>query len=118
VNERNDWAGASKGADEPAVDPQVGTADIARPVAGKEHDQVGDLLRCGEPARRRGTGRCSPDLLRGLTTRTGDRIRDPSSSYIPVDTGPGLIELTRMFFGPNSFDNALPMFVTAALVAQ
>ena len=42
----------------------------------------------------------------------------PSSSYIPVDTGPGLIELTRMFFGPNSFDNALPMFVTAALVAQ
>jgi hypothetical protein len=78
VNERNDWAGASKGADEPAVDPQVGTADIARPVAGKEHDQVGDLLRCGEPARRRGTGRCSPDLFRGLTTRTGDRIRDPA----------------------------------------
>ena len=42
----------------------------------------------------------------------------PSSSHIPVDTGPGLTELTRMFFGPNSFDNALAMFVTAALVAQ
>src|SRR5882757_39930 len=41
----------------------------------------------------------------------------PSSSHIPVVTGPGLTVLTRMFFGPNSFDNALAMLVTAAFVA-
>src|SRR5271154_5024491 len=42
----------------------------------------------------------------------------PLPSHKGVDTGPGLTELTRMFLGPNSFDKALAMLVTAALVAQ
>jgi hypothetical protein len=41
----------------------------------------------------------------------------PFSVHNPVDTGPGLTEVTRMFLAANSFDNVFMRLVTAALVA-
>ena len=51
-----DWSASNCG-DEAAVDPQIGSGDVGGPVAGQEHDQVGNLPRRGEPAHGGGWGK-------------------------------------------------------------
>ncbi|GGM04192.1 hypothetical protein GCM10007977_001830 [Dactylosporangium sucinum] len=68
---------SSEGADQPAVDGEVGAGDVGRAVAGQQQHEVRDLLRAGEPARHRGAGGLPRDVLGRGTAGAGDGRGDP-----------------------------------------
>jgi len=66
-----------------------------------------------------GARQLCPDLAAVWPLATASpSITPPCTVNRSVDTAPGLTELTRMFLGARSFDNALAKLATAALAAQ
>ena len=120
VDEDN-WLGhvrapCSEGGDEAAVDDEVGAGDVRGAIAGEEQDEVGDLVRSGEPPGHglRG-GACLDVLGRVPCALATVSATPPSPSHRSVSTGPGLTVLTRTPRGPNSFDSALQRLRQCAL---
>jgi hypothetical protein len=111
--------GSLQRGDDAAVDPHVGPGGIGRPVAGQEDDQVGTSSGVvNRPVAAPLTADATTSSTVWPLPLAFECASPPVPSHKGVDTGPRLTELTRMFLGPNSFDKAFAMLVTAALVAQ